>query len=502
MNTPHCAEGVVLYTDGSARPNPGFFGSGVHGYTYRYPVDGEKTTTCNSLLLTDKGYIYKHEHSPEKGAPVIVLGYLDAVIPHGDNGTNNIAEIAAITAFFDEFPDIAASVQKLHVKADSQYTINGLTKWISNWIRNHWLTSTGAPVSNREHWETLQRHLDTFREHAVFSIDYVQAHNDNFGNVKADYLSVVGTNLSTFGQFDPITERSEPLRYHKSDATLHPLLSFKRIYFNTDQACHDAGTYYQTSWSGSDYTTGKRTTDAAFSVVKLVSPDAVIESVIERQCAIPSLDNAVVYIPVDRIKNSDVYPYLLKYGRYALNEGERNASTKNACVIFLDKKPVTIEVAPDELPLRTIDTLVLLEDLLDRFQAAERINGIPAPYLGTELYQVIDITDHFYEYKEKRVGKQILSVAELKKVFVVGSSKTDVAVTLTVAGETLDLKLPLIFSDDFPGRNTMKHLEGLQPKVYFIAWNESGRTLRYATVIETCDSCSIWSNYFANQLCF
>jgi ribonuclease HI len=42
---------------------------------------------------------------------------------------------------------------KLH--ADSQYVINGITKWIFGWKKNNWQTSLKQPVLNKDLWEEL-----------------------------------------------------------------------------------------------------------------------------------------------------------------------------------------------------------------------------------------------------------------------------------------------------------------------------------------------------------
>ena len=44
---------------------------------------------------------------------------------------------------------------EVEVVTDSEYLKNGITKWIVNWKRNGWKTSTRAPVVNRDLWEDL-----------------------------------------------------------------------------------------------------------------------------------------------------------------------------------------------------------------------------------------------------------------------------------------------------------------------------------------------------------
>jgi hypothetical protein len=49
-------EGIVLYTDGAARPNPGKTGWGAHGYRYTTHYDGSKVLS-GRYVTTESGYI-------------------------------------------------------------------------------------------------------------------------------------------------------------------------------------------------------------------------------------------------------------------------------------------------------------------------------------------------------------------------------------------------------------------------------------------------------------
>lgn len=491
---PSC--GVVIYTDGSARPNPGFYGSGLHGYAFRFPGEKEQPTKANSLTATTRGYLYQQELAQKADAkPVIVTEYLDSFSASLESGTNNVAEVNAISLFFEHYPDLAEQIDTLHVIADSQYAINGATTWLDGWIRNNWITSTGAPVNNREAWERLSTHLKAFKARATFTMEWVRGHNDNFGNVKADYLAGIATNHSTDKSDTSYLVRTPPTGYHKGESTIHPFLGLKRIYFNTDAEFNTPGIYYQTGWAGPSFILGKRTSEAAFSVVKLLEPDATLESIVDAQCRVPVDVNGLVYMKLERLRSADVFPFIRDHGRFCLTPDPRNLNMN-----FLDRKPITIEVRPGELPLRAIDTLNHLEEILERFNEAANAGDLKTFEEGSANYHLHDITDHFYDKIEKKVGKTTVQSAELKKTFVVGIKKTEIIVEEQVRGTPRELKLPLIFMDDIPARNTLKRLETLHPNVYFVTWRESDHALRYATVIKTDDAVGIWSNYFANQL--
>ena len=53
-------KGLVLYTDGGCRPNPGYGGSGIHGYLYTEEVP-KKGAGQGLNILTAEGYVVKSE---------------------------------------------------------------------------------------------------------------------------------------------------------------------------------------------------------------------------------------------------------------------------------------------------------------------------------------------------------------------------------------------------------------------------------------------------------
>ena len=65
--------------------------------------------------------------------------------------TNNRMELqAAITGL-----QHAPTQRPLRVITDSQYLINGITKWVKGWQKNGWKTREGQAVENRDLWELL-----------------------------------------------------------------------------------------------------------------------------------------------------------------------------------------------------------------------------------------------------------------------------------------------------------------------------------------------------------
>lgn len=98
------------------------------------------------------------------------------------HATNNLMEIQAVHELLKATREAGLKEVPLLIKADSQYVINALTKWIHGWKRNGWMTASKKPVLNRELFEA------TFEEMQGRSItfDWVRGHNGDVLNEAAD----------------------------------------------------------------------------------------------------------------------------------------------------------------------------------------------------------------------------------------------------------------------------------------------------------------------------
>ncbi len=117
---------IIIYTDGSSSGNPGPGGWGV---VYRdadqvFELGGSaKRTTNNRMEMTAAIEALK---AIQKG------GY-----------STNVAD-----------QNKTADVKTINLYTDSQYLINGITKWIFGWLKNNWRTKTGE-VLNKDLWQEL-----------------------------------------------------------------------------------------------------------------------------------------------------------------------------------------------------------------------------------------------------------------------------------------------------------------------------------------------------------
>ena len=98
--------------------------------------------------------------------------------------TNNVMELTAILRALEKCREIGAV--DVRIWTDSFYCKNGITTWIHGWKRNHWITSNGQPVKNRELWESIDAAARAFRS---VEWNWVKAHNGHPQNEAVDALA-------------------------------------------------------------------------------------------------------------------------------------------------------------------------------------------------------------------------------------------------------------------------------------------------------------------------
>jgi ribonuclease HI len=70
------------------------------------------------------------------------------------------------------------------IVTDSRYVIDGLTRWIHNWRRRGWTTTSNTPVKNRRLWITLDR-----LNHPGIRWRHVRGHTGDPNNERVDDIA-------------------------------------------------------------------------------------------------------------------------------------------------------------------------------------------------------------------------------------------------------------------------------------------------------------------------
>ena len=136
---------VEIYTDGACSGNPGRGGWGVllrWGEVEREIMGGEFDTTNNRMEL--------------------------------------MAAIKGLEAL--------KKPETVNLYTDSMYLRDGITKWIFNWKKNGWRTSTRKKVKNEDLWRRLDAVVLVHR----ISWHWIKGHEGHVDNERADGLAQLG----------------------------------------------------------------------------------------------------------------------------------------------------------------------------------------------------------------------------------------------------------------------------------------------------------------------
>ena len=139
-------EKIVIYTDGSARGNPGKAGWG-------------------SVFLKDNKVFFE-------------------IGGRSDHATNNQMELTSAIEGLAYLKKNKLD-SPVEIFADSKYVITGINEWIHNWLKNNWRTAAGKPVMNQELWQKLHE-LNQELKPKWF---YVKGHNGDKWNDRADEIA-------------------------------------------------------------------------------------------------------------------------------------------------------------------------------------------------------------------------------------------------------------------------------------------------------------------------
>ena len=140
---------VIIYTDGSAKGNPG---NGGYGTVLSYTNSAGKTFTRE----LSQGYA---------------------------RTTNNRMELMAAIAGLEALN--RPSEVELH--SDSQYLVKAFNDhWIDGWVKRGWKTASKKPVKNVDLWQRLIRAVQPHRVRFI----WVKGHAGNPMNERCDQLAV------------------------------------------------------------------------------------------------------------------------------------------------------------------------------------------------------------------------------------------------------------------------------------------------------------------------
>lgn len=264
--------GLVVYADGSSRPNPGFGGYGLFGYSYKHSQRPKNTKhpIKTGLNFTSTGF------DKDKGEVTIEVMdiYEGCIAIQGQTSTNNIAELkAAIHAL--EWAMKMDSIHHVLIITDSSYVVNNYNQNLKAWRARGFTKQGGEALSN----EGLWRQVSELSEQLLFKdvqvqMHWVRGHDGDYGNEVADTYSVIASNAARVQSQNPnagflseIINKATPYSefktsYQNKDVVYY----FKHVYFSSADINDDD--HCLVSAVEDDTNTGKRVSDAIFGINK------------------------------------------------------------------------------------------------------------------------------------------------------------------------------------------------------------------------------------------
>jgi len=116
------------------------------------------------------------------------------------NTTNNRMEQTAAIKTLEKLKTYKLK-KNFKLRTDSKYVIEGYTKWIINWKRNGWKTSSGKSVQNLDLWQKI----DQLRINGLV-MEYVKGHS---GDKQNDRVDKIATNYSKGISLESKSKESE-----------------------------------------------------------------------------------------------------------------------------------------------------------------------------------------------------------------------------------------------------------------------------------------------------
>jgi ribonuclease HI len=469
-------QGIVLYTDGGARPtNPGFAGYGFHGYVYNNEP-AKRGTGLGHWCVTADGYVDKRTGAKEI-AQVTPLNYIDGFGTVPGIVSNNVAEVAAATWAIEYAKQ--QGVKAIRVITDSKGTVEAASKWLPKWEQQGWIKSDGRPVANQEYLKLLAEAMRSARDSGMtVDFQWVKGHNGDLGNETSDQLATMGVlrSMSANGKLDHhVVEKQEVDKYWTRRPDKHPLMVQRATYFMTDPSTLVPGEYYMGDHGKLDEDIGMPAADSHYSYVVLDTPDDTVEMLRRHVCTLRPRNVSVCYLHMPKVYSREAHAGLVKYGSDCVYSSTRNPLNLQ----YLDGDPVVREFNPPILAWRAIEEIGRLKDIDDGIRA------------GDAKYHVQDVTHEFYTTDAK--GK-----TELDSQFGPGLNTIKLPVTHSTTGVSSVAEIQL--GHDAPARNTLKHVESMNPKIQLVCWHESPQHLRYATVLTVDGGRALYCGVHTNNL--
>ena len=462
-------DGFVFYSDGAAKTKYGSYASyGLHGYAISFaaPKAGtgdnriiptilgynqEKINTTIKPVLAKDEDLYKNfaDQIPEyiksikntkqlefdKNAKITPLAYIDAYGSISEEQTNNRGELTGFLRALqfignnehcrEVYSLVGETVDEKNEKplalvilSDSKYVVEGVLEYRVNWKANGWAKKDGIPIKNIDLWESIDREIERLKTINVFiMVGWVEGHNGNIGNDRADMLANIAYNAISDGNLNfHKTIINQPRGYWNPTNEYNRLINLPYYYYNTynknynHQDLHEVIEKYE--YDNTEYNVysfgyhgksnkefGKPLAEGSLSILLLKEKVKELEIIKDFQCS----KNTGKYIDIAIGKTGQLLSSKISF---LLNMFKGDCLTKGYTTEIIreegTKENELSEILfPPLLARIGINEITYLFNKLRTYLIEKNLN-LPAP-----LLTVTEVTDQFFQLDES--GKNPLT---------------------------------------------------------------------------------------------
>ncbi len=457
---------AIAYTDGSANPNPGLYGGGCHGYLFSKDDYKKNSDAPNGFVVTNEGYKEKRELN-DNIRVVKPSYYYNSIYPYGTNGTNNQAELRAITdtimLLTSEYP-----VNKIIIYSDSAYAI-GMHMVISkDLVERKWLDP------KRPNMNIAAEHADVLLTVKDVDIDIrkILAHGTAIGNNTADRLAYAAREASR--SRSAVTKyKFYTGRYWKDKITPHPMLNFKQIYFNSGIAPDTSENIYVIMDYPKDVEVGNKSNEPLFGISIFKNKVDYINNIMDLYLRKTQVIQTLMAVDL-RVVHSQPHLKMTE----VLGENAYNIVNRNR-LWLLDEDTVVTPITPVGLARAAMSKTL---NMYTRYREHLATEG-----MDNKVMLSVDVTNQLYDINPK--GKLVFK-------YLANIPGPKVSINL----DNRDIDITLVYGKDILTRNQLKQLEKYTPKIYLAITRLSDKSFEYYTIIETSEASGIYGNYYINKV--
>lgn len=439
---------LVVYTDGSSQPNPGFAGYGVYGYVLKpakrprsinYPVKtGFKYTSKGILRIAD----IPEEIKDESFECTVILEHIGSI--NDDSATNNQAEVLGLLTALEAATHIE-DLGSILLITDSKYALLGYKSY-RGWEKNGWRNSSGREMKNIDLWERFGAVDDRLEELGIeVKTEWVKGHEDTEGNVVADLYALIGTNYArnqlTSGittDFDEscLSRITSITKFKKEIEDRHLLLDYKSALFYTLDTGDDEIMYLASTFNPmTEKDLGKRNISATYAMLVNDIPESY-KGLRRSFRNINRPFNQTAMMNLDTVKKDKMLTRIMTqvgFEPIVVKVNERNI---NKFMAFNRDGVIVEELNYEYTHLyETYQTLQALEYSFLNYDQLLKENIL------------VDITDELYDTEKKQLK------------FKFNDKDIDLTDKINLEGKKATSRLTYTFGMDSPSSTTMKSFE-------------------------------------------